>query len=390
MNAGGNLPREVSLTLERRGARAILERPTYLFRIPEPRDAVEGGEYEVTVNFEGAVLTRNVFIPLPRRFMREHAPYDVIYTEPEKRPWRLAIGQDRRIYYTGNTSTSFSILSQGEEQPRHVHVDCQDILFARGIAVTTETADDGVTVYTVVYITGNHKLQKYKMDGEHWRLIAQLGNEGLRANQFSDPNGVRVRNDRVYVCDSGNCRIQVFSRQLQEHETRVICSGRIFREGSAYESSILFHPEDLDFDDRGKIYVADSRYHFVVVFTPSGEYMCDFPLTGLPLSVGSPFPVSIRIFKGVDEKAYFCVSALHQNCIIICSLHGKFIRKVDITFDENRAPGRGSLMVTSGAHRSISYVAPRLRPTQPLGLAVDGDGRLYVACCKCNQIQKFE
>ena len=262
-----------------------------------------------------------------------------------------------------------------------MRVPCKDIMFARGIAVTTEGG--GV----VVYITGNHKLQKYK-DG---CLIEQLGNEGLRVNQFSDPNGVRVYNDSVYVCDSGNSRIQVFSRGLRERDTRVIGNGRKFREGYVNESSILFHPEDLDFDDKGKIYVADSHYHSVVVFTPSGEYMCNFPLTGVPLIVGLPFPVSIRIFKGVDERAYFCVSTRDENCIIVYTLHGGFIRKVDITFDENRAPGRGSLMlVTSGTRKSISYVAPRLRPTQPLGLAVDCDGFLYVACFKCNQIQVFE
>ena len=343
------------------------------------RQASEKASREITVKCGEEEVKKDLF-PLPRCFMREHAPFNVIYTEPE-RPWRLAVGQDRKIYFTGNKSTSFSVLSPGEEQP--MRVQCEDIMFARGIAVTTEGG--GV----VVYITGNHKLQKYK-DG---RLIAQLGNEGLRVNQFSDPNGVRVYNDRVYVCDSGNSRIQVFSRDLRERDTRVICSDRIFREGYVYESSILFHPEDLDFDDKGKIYVANSHYHSVVVFTPSGEYMCDFPLTGLPLIIGLPFPVSIRIFKSIDERAYFCVSAWHENCIIVCTLHGEFVRKVDITFDENRAPGRGSLMlVTSGTHdrRSISYVAPRLRPTQPLGLAVDCNGFLYVACFKCNQIQVFE
>ena len=319
--------------------------------------------------------------------MREHAPYDVIYTEPEPEgPWRLAV-EDHIIYFTGNRSTSFSVLTPGEEQP--VRVQCEDIMFARGIAVATERDEATELEVTVVYITGNHKLQKYKkLDGEDWGLAAQLGNEGLGVNQFSDPNGVRVYNDRVYVCDSGNSRIQVFSRDILGLDTRVIGNGAILR--AVYES-ILFHPEDLDFDDRGNIYVADSHYRSVVVFTPFGEYMCDFPLTSLPLIVGLPFPVSIRIFKGVDERAYYCVSAWHQNCIIVYTLHGEFIRKVDITFDENRAPGRGSLMVVAaGAHRSISYVAPRLHPTQPLGLAVDGDGRLYVACCKCNQIQKFE
>ena len=189
--------------------------------------------------------------------MREHAPFNVVYTEPE-RPWRLAVDHDHRIYFTGYVSTSFSVLSPGEEQPRRVQ--CEDIMFARGIAVATEGG--GV----VVYITGNHKLQKYK-DG---RLTAQIGNEGLRVNQFYDPNGVRVYNDSVYVCDSGNSHIQIFTRDLRGRDTKVIGGGTIFRRGSAYESSILFHPEDLDFDDKGNIYVAHSKYHFVVVFTPYG------------------------------------------------------------------------------------------------------------------------
>ena len=378
---GETLPSSVSFTLEstQGETETTLEAPSevsYAFHIPAG-DFVKGGECEVTVKCGEEEVRKNLFIPPPRRFMREHAPFKVIYTEPE-RPWRLAVDQDRRIYFTGNRSTSFSVLSPGEEQPRRVQ--CEDIMFARGIAVATEGG--GV----VVYITGNHKLQKYK-DG---RLTAQIGNEGLRVNQFSDPNGVRVYNDSVYVCDSSNCRIQVFSRDIRGRDTRVIGNGAIRRAGSVYESSILLHPEDLDFDDKGKIYVADSHYRSVVVFTSFGEYMHDFLLTDLPLIVGLPFPVSIRIVKGGD-KAYFCVSALDENCIIVCTLHGDFVRRVDITFNENRAPGRGFLMmVAAGARKSISYVAPRLRPTWPLGLAVDCDGFLYVACCKCNQIQVFE
>ena len=91
------------------------------------------------------------------------------------------------------------------------------------------------------------------------------------------------------------------------------------------------------------------------------------------------------------ERAYFCVSARDEYCIIVYTLHGEFIRKVNISFDENKTPGRGSLkLLTSGTRKSISYVAPRLHQTQPLGLAVDCDGFLYVACYNCNQIQVFE
>ena len=120
----------------------------------------------------------------------------------------------------------------------------------------------------------------------------------------SDPNGVRVYNDSVYVCDSGNSRIQVFTCDLRGRDTKMIGSGTIFRRGSAYESSILFHPEDLDFDDKGNIYVVDSKYHFVVVFTPYGEHKCDFSLLGLPFA-GLPFPVWLRIFRSVDGKGLF-------------------------------------------------------------------------------------
>ena len=89
--------------------------------------------------------------------MREHAPFNVVYTEPE-RPWRLAVDHNHRIYFTGYVSTSFSVLSPGEEQPRRVQ--CEDIMFARGIAVATEGG--GV----VVYIIGNHS--ETALDAATW------------------------------------------------------------------------------------------------------------------------------------------------------------------------------------------------------------------------------
>lgn len=379
--SGEALPSSVSVTLEREQdkSKTYLKAPcevSYSFHVPmrvsqeESSLTVKGGKYKVLVKYGREEIARELYIPLPRRFMKEHVPFKVIFTEPE-RPWRLAVDQQQRIYFTGNTSSSYSIMGPGYEEPKRIQ--CKNMIFARGIAVATENGA------TVVYITGNHKLQKY--EGEN--LVGEIGCLGSEVNQFNDPNGVCVHKGKVYVCDSINYRVQVFLPDLRGKDTKVI--GRDTRSLPGYRSAVLYHPEDLDFDSQGNMYVVDSMNHSVVVFTSNGEYSETIVLEG------SLFPVSLRIFRDVDNKAYFCVSVRDQYCIMVYSIHGVFIRKVGISYDKNKTPGRGSLrLLASGKRRSISYVPPNPCQTKPLGIAVDCDEFLYVACSNCNEIQVFE
>ncbi len=60
---------------------------------------------------------------------------------------------------------------------------------------------------------GNFRAHKYSSDGE---LLLSWGKEGEEIGQFALPHGIFVdRNDRVYVADRENHRIQIFTPQAE-------------------------------------------------------------------------------------------------------------------------------------------------------------------------------
>ena len=72
----------------------------------------------------------------------------------------------------------------------------------------------GVTVDDMdnIYVSSEHKLQKYTSSGE---LIKCIGRRGSKEAEFNDPRGVTIHRNQVYVCDRENHRIQVFDLDLQ-------------------------------------------------------------------------------------------------------------------------------------------------------------------------------
>ena len=97
-----------------------------------------------------------------------------------------------------------------------------------------------------IYVSSNHKLQKFTGSGE---LIKCVGQRGSKEGEFLDPRGVTLYDNQVYVCDHYNHRIQVFDLDL--HFIRSIGSrGKGRGEFDA--------PDDIKFDTAGSMYVSSS------------------------------------------------------------------------------------------------------------------------------------
>lgn len=369
------LPSSVCVTLETEqgGAQTTLETPdevSYSFHC-----ALEGGKYKVRVKYGEEIEEEVISVPLPRRFMNEHAPLNplkVICTHPEK-PWRLAIDRQKMVHFTSNFSTSFCTIGPNDKHPPP-RVQCEDVKSARGIAVDTNEGRD-----TTVYITGDHKLQKYV--GR--TLKGEIGSfeRSEMVNRFNDPNGVCFHKGKVYVCDSQNYRVQVFSPDMHGRNTEVIGRNTM----SNPRDTVLRHPEDLDFDDQDDLYVVD-KFRGVVVFRSVDDYESAFRRITLGDLL---FPVSLRICRKAN-KSYFCVSDIDGYIAVFCT-DGEFVRKVEILCNKT---SKGCLQVlVDGGRKSISYLPPKSsvsNQARPVGLAVDGDGFLYVACYGCNEIHVLE
>ena len=115
-----------------------------------------------------------------------------------------------------------------------------------------------------VYVAGGYKLQKFNRRGE---LVKSVEKSGRNVGEFVAACGVRYHNHQVYVCDSGNGRVQVFDSDLnfvRLFGTRGVGPGQ------------LKEPKDIDFDAQGNIYVVDFLQHEVLVFGDDGQYLRHF------------------------------------------------------------------------------------------------------------------
>ena len=93
---------------------------------------------------------------------------------------------------------------------------------------------------------GNSIVHRFSAEGKH---LGSWGERGSGPGQFTTPHGIWAdRNDRIYVCDRENNRVQIFSP-----------------EGDYYtEWGDLYHPMDIFIDAKDRVFVTDQTPRFSV------------------------------------------------------------------------------------------------------------------------------
>ena len=122
-----------------------------------------------------------------------------------KEPYGVAINSCDEIVVTECASHQVSVLDPRGKKLR-TFGSCDD----RSDQMNSPT---GVAIDSVdaVYVTSDHKLQKFSRDGE---LIKCVGRKGAGEAEFNGPRGITIHNDLVYVCDRDNHRIQILDLDL--------------------------------------------------------------------------------------------------------------------------------------------------------------------------------
>ena len=113
-----------------------------------------------------------------------------------------------------------------------------------------------------------HDIKVFDDDGNHLRTV---GRPGGAPGEFSYPSHLAISEDKLYVSDTMNARIQVFDltgKALFQFGERGLYLGN------------LVHPKGVAVDAEGNIYVVESFHDHLLVFDKSGRFLMAIGGTG--------------------------------------------------------------------------------------------------------------
>ena len=301
------------------------------------------GRHELCVRVNGDEIQgspfRVVMYPDPTQL---HQPVRVI--EEAQRPYGLSFNSLGEMYVAESSTQHGQVAVFDSSDKRISAIGSMGDgpgQFQYPFYIATDSNDN-------IYVTSKHKLQNFNRNGEFVKSVGS-GSGGSKPGEFHLPRGVKVHQNRVYVCDFHNSRILVFDLEL-------LFITSIGTKGSGQRQ--FDRPSDLAFDSQGNIYVSELGNDRVQVLDPNGRYLRQFDDKSGPGKLKSPEGIQI---------AHDCVyvSDRDNNRIAVFQLSGAFL-----TSFGKEGRGRGEFR-------------------RPGGIMFDCNGFLYVCDWLNNRIQVF-
>lgn len=191
----------------------------------------------------------------------EHAQGLVNFVAPSG----LALGPDGGLF-VADAELGFVVRLDAQGEPRGV--------IGRGeLRRPTGLARDPGTGLLFVADTYAHDIKVFDAGGI---LVRVIGRRGEGPGEFNYPTHLAFAHDALYVTDTMNSRVQVFGAagdlRNRGFGTRGLYLGNLVR------------PKGVAVDSEGNIYVVESYYDSLLVFSPSGEFL--LPIGGTGTSTG--------------------------------------------------------------------------------------------------------
>ena len=260
-----------------------------------------------------------------------------------REPSGVAINQRGEVVVTECDGHCVSVFSPNGEKLRSFGTRGSgqgQLEYPNGVAVDGE----GNILVTDI---DNHHIQKFG------HFLSAVGTCGSGPLQFSYPTGIafNTSNNKVYVVDTWNCRVQVLNSDLTFSST-------FGKQGSG--KGQFDNPRGIACDSTGKVYVADTNNHSIQVFTAEGKFLRMFGRRGQGRGeLASPYYVA------VDTTGMVYVSEDDNDRVSVFTSEGQFVTSF------------GRWGEGPGEFRS------------PRGLAVDSNGVVYVCDYNNNRVQVF-
>ena len=280
--------------------------------IPERR-----GRHKLKVKVNGAHIKSSpitVFVNIPPRLLSQ----PVTTVLGLKNPTGLIYSQEKIVATEKRKDRIVTIDSQHEKQE-----------LVRLVEVTGLTQDSKFNLYATT--VSDHRVHKLSECGQSIKVVGQFGKKN---GEFNFPNGLRVsKKDELYVCDSGNNRIQVFNLGLKFK--------RSFGKKGTGKGQFDF-PSDVDFDTNGCIYVVDNGNGRIQVFTHNERHL---------QTIGNQKPISTKFdpVRILVNNNHLYITDYYNHYIVVLTITGEIVTKFGGEF-----------------------------LCEPEGITVDSDGFVYV------------
>jgi len=207
-----------------------------------------------------------------------------------------------------------------------------------------------------------------------YRVSEYILGTSLGIGHFRDPQGLFVRENRIYICDSGNNRIiKIEVDEKGKHTVKAIVSSVIING----EESRLNYPMDIFENRDGNLYIADTNNYRVLILDKNWNYIH---------TITKPYDESI----GDEEFIPVKLVVDFANRVFIQALNiNKGLMEFDSRWEFSGYMGANKVVVNPIDYiwKLLSTQAQKERmdlfiPTEYSNIALDKDGFIYVTNSK--------
>lgn len=225
-----------------------------------------------------------------------------------ERAWLPNIGQ---VKFTPAPCTAAYLLSDSNILCLNEKNDSAQIVAADGAVVKKLAADFKSPVQAAfndknIAILDKNKVFVFSVDG---KLLTQFGDSGRNDGEFGGAEDVFLRNNRIYVVESSNRRVQIFS-------LKGVYLDKFPRQADKQESPFK-KPVAIAVDGNGNTYVADNASKSIFVY--SGDYEFLYELGQAAPAPGAFVQIS-DLAVDTDNNLYvLCSTGLKEQTVQVYS-----------------------------------------------------------------------
>ena len=273
------------------------------------------GRHTLTVKVNGTQIASSPFQVFAKIYPTQlGGPVRVV--EGVGDPWGIAVNSKQQLVVAERRGNKVTVFDR--EGKKVQTITSEKFSSPAGVAVDK---DDNIYVSNI----GNSSLVKFSKEG---KLMKVVGRKGTQPGEFKDLSMIKIINDKLYVCDRGNDRVQILNTEL-EYVNSFGCYGG--------GDGQFDYPNDIAQDRAGNLYVTDSDNDRVQVFDCKGQFLSTFSKKGAASKrLGYPLGICVSSdqFIYVCDTENYCVSVFKTSGEFVTSF-GQFSKPAGIAIDDD-------------------------------------------------------